>query len=452
MLDALLVKLNYAEVLEEDKEFDLGTAYLASALRRAGFTVEIIDASLEGLSYNEMLMRIVNRPSRLIGISVWLQRLVADAEHLVKDLRSHNINAHITMGGHSTTFLYQEILEHNNGLDSVVCGEGEEILIELLSALTSKAEWRSIPGVASIHNNILYYDPRPTQDDLDSFASPALDYARLVKERGQFMSLLTSRGCYGRCTFCSTNPFYRLGGGKAWRGHSPERVLTELRQLTSAYGFEHFGFRDDNFVGPGQLGRARAHAIATGIKEAGLNIKFYIACRVNDIDKDLFIALKEAGLTRVFLGVESGSQRRLDAFNKGVKVEENIQAIRLLVELGIPFTIGYIMFSPDTTWEEFKESSAFLRDTLGTIEGVSDAVHDMFNIVEVLPGTAVVEELRLKGQLKGDRRGYTYEFTDRRVALFYKTLRWLRKVASPLGKGLEQQKRKQRYEELSRGL
>ncbi|MDP3487843.1 MAG: cobalamin-dependent protein, partial [Bacillota bacterium] len=251
MLDALLVKLNYREVSSADREFDLGTAYLAGALRQAGFKVEIIDASLEELTTEKLLERITASPAKLIGLSVWLHRLVGDAEELVRELRLRGVRAHLTMGSHSPTFLYQDLLKNNTELDSVVCGEGEPILVELLTALVAEQEWRNIPGVASCDAGRIIFEPRPASCALDELAPPALDYAPLARERGQFMSLLTSRGCYGRCTFCSTSPFYRLGGGKAWRAHSPERVLTEFKLLHREFGFTHFGVRDDNFVGPG---------------------------------------------------------------------------------------------------------------------------------------------------------------------------------------------------------
>ncbi|MBS3950390.1 MAG: cobalamin-dependent protein [Peptococcaceae bacterium] len=430
MLDALLIKLNYREVLSGEREFDLGTAYLAGALRQAGFQVEIIDASLEELTKEMLLERIISSPARLIGLSVWLHRLVGEAEQLVRELRLRGIKAHITMGSHSPTFLYRELLENNPGLDSVVCGEGEPTIVELLTALAAEREWRNIPGVASYDADRIIYKPRAACCALDELAPPALDYAPLVKERGQFMSLLTSRGCYGRCTFCSTSPFYRLGGGKAWRAHSPERVLAEFVLLHREYGFTHFGVRDDNFVGPGAQGRERAQAIAEGILREGLAISFKIACRVNDIDRDLFASLKQAGLARVFLGVESGSQRRLDGFKKGVTIKQNTEAMLLLTELGLPYTVGYIMFAPDTSWAEFRESSAFLKHALGSVEGITEAVHDMFNPVEVLPGTVIAEELSQKGLLLGDYRGFRYRFQDWRVRVFYQGLVGIRRLVA----------------------
>lgn len=450
MLDVLLVKLNYTQVLPVDKEFDLGTAYLAGSLRKSGITVEIIDASLEGLSQEQLLVRLLNSPARVIGISVWLHRLVRDAEELVAAIRSRGVDAHITMGSHSPTFLFEELLSHNPGLDSVICGEGELTLTALVEAIKHKSDWRTIPGVASRGVDGVVFQARAADCELDKLALPELDYAPYVKQQGQFMSVLSSRGCYGRCTFCSTSPFYRLGGGLPWRAHSPARVVMELKLLYDKYGFRSFGFRDDNFIGPGAVGRARAAAIATEIIHARLDISFYIACRVNDVERETFSLLKQAGLTRVFVGVESGSQRRLNGFRKGVTVEDNLMAMRLLTELGIPFTIGYIMFAPDTTWTEFKESSAFLYDALGS-EGVSDSVHDMFNPVEVLPGTAVADELKQQGLLLGDYRGYKYRYVDYRIRLLCASLKGLRVVVSPVGKLFDQSRRKKRQRQLVRG-
>lgn len=448
MFDVLLVKINYEEVLPEDREFDLSTAYLAAALRQAGFLVKIIDASLEGLSYEATLARILENPARIIGLSVWLHRLVGYAENLIADLRRAGSAAHITMGNHSATFLYEELLRNNPGLDSVVCGEGELTVVEMAERITSGEGLVGVLGVAFRDTGSIVYNVRPAQCALDELPPPALDYLPKVKEMGQFMSMLTSRGCYGKCTFCSTSPFYRAGGGKAWRGHSPGRVLAEIRNL-HAEGVRYIGFRDDNFVGPGKVGRQRAQQIAELLIAENMGISYYIACRVDDVERELFMLLKQSGLKRVFLGVESMSQRRLDAFNKLVTVEDNLAAMRTLSELGIPFTVGFIGFAPDTTWREFRESCASLQASLAPLPGGS--FHDPFNPVEVFPGTALAEELKARGMLRGDYRRYTYRFEDRGVRYFSALLKVVRQVGKPLGKLAARVLRQQRKQELTGG-
>ncbi len=449
MLDVLLVKLNYEPVLSAEREFDLGTAYLAAALRRQGFTVEIIDASLEELSFSQTAARIVNSPAKIIGLSIWLHRLVAYGERLIAQLRRAGVTSHITVGSHSPTFLYAELLRANGGLDSVVCGEGEWTLLELTERVCQGAPWTDIAGLAvrSGEDGGVRLQVRPAVCELDELPPPALDYLPHIKKRGQFMSILTSRGCYGKCTFCSTNPFYRTGGGKPWRAHSPERVLSEIQAL-HAQGIRHFGWRDDNFIGPGRTGKERARRIAELILAAQLKISFYIACRVDDVDRELFALLKAAGLRQVFLGVESLSARRLAAFNKLVTVEENIAAMQVLGGLEIPYTLGYIMLSPDTTWAEYRESSTRLAEAQRIVPGAERGLQDAFSAVEVLPGTAIAEELRNAKLLRGDHRGYTYIFLDVRVRLLHNAITMLRTLTRPLARVLAEAVRKEARREM----
>jgi radical SAM superfamily enzyme YgiQ (UPF0313 family) len=447
MLDVLLVKLNYEAVLSADREFDLATAYLAAALRRQGYAVEIIDASLEELSFDETVARILGTPAAIIGLSVWLHRLVATSERLIAELRRRGVSSHITVGSHSPTFLYAELLRHNPGLDSVVCGEGELTLLELTERVCQNKPCHDIPGLAVRDNGKVILKARPAVCELDDLAPPALDYLPHIKQRGQFMSILTSRGCYGRCTFCSTAPFYRAGGGRPWRAHSPERVLSEISALYRE-GMRHFGWRDDNFIGPGRVGRERARKIAELIIEHKLRLSFYIACRVDDVERELFALLKQAGLKRVFLGVESLSARRLAAFNKLATVEDNVRAMHVLGELQIPYTLGYIMLSPDTTWAEYRESSARLAEVQQSIPGAADALQDAFGAVEILPGTAMAEELRIKKRLFGDYRAHRYRFEDPRVALLHGAVSALRALTRPLARVIAEQVRRERRREM----
>lgn len=447
MLDVLLVKLNYEAVLSVDREFDLGTAYLAAALRRQGYAVEIIDASLEELSFDETVSRILGKPAAIIGLSVWLHRLVAASERLIAELRQRGVSSHITVGSHSPTFLYAELLEHNPGLDSVVCGEGEWTLQELTERVCHNKPWHDIPGLAVRTDGRVVLKVRPAVCELDELAPPALDYLPHIKQRGQFMSILTSRGCYGKCTFCSTSPFYRAGGGKPWRAHSPERVLSEIAALYRE-GIRHFGWRDDNFIGPGRVGRERARRIAELIIEHKLRLSFYMACRVDDVERELFALLKQAGLKRVFLGVESLSPRRLAAFNKLATVEDNEKAMRILGELQIPYTLGYIMLSPDTTWAEYRESSTRLAEVQRSIPGAADALQDAYSAVEILPGTAIARELRENKRLSGDHRAYRYRFEDPRVALLHGAVTTLRALTRPLARKIAAAVREERRREL----
>jgi len=120
----------------------------------------------------------------------------------------------------------------------------------------------------------------------------------------------------------------------------------------------------------------------------------------------------------------------------------------MLGDLNVPYTLGYIMLSPDTTWQEYRESSSRLSDAQRTISGAADGVQDMYSAVEVLPGTTLATELRSMGLLLGDHRGYTYRLTDARVRLLYKAISLLRALGRPLGRLAAEQARKDRRREM----
>ncbi len=158
--------------------------------------------------------------------------------------------------------------------------------------------------------------------------------------------------------------------------------------------------------------------------------------------------LKAAGLRRVFLGVESLSERRLAAFNKFVTVEDNVKAMQVLGELQIPYTLGYIMLAPDTTWAEYRESSTRLAEVQRTVPGASEALQDAYSAVEILPGTDIAEELRGAKRLQGDHRAYRYRFQDTRVAWLHRAVSALRALTRPLARRVAEAVRKERRREM----
>jgi radical SAM superfamily enzyme YgiQ (UPF0313 family) len=131
--------------------------------------------------------------------------------------------------------------------------------------------------------------------------------------------------------------------------------------LINTYGVHNIIFNDAEFAGGIAINRAQTIEIAQEIIRRNLNIHFSIQCRVNDIDLETFTILKDAGLRRVFLGVESGSQTILDRFKKGVSVQDNINAIETLAKLDMYVSMGFIMFDEETTFDEVSENMDFIK-------------------------------------------------------------------------------------------
>ncbi|HHV61493.1 MAG TPA: radical SAM protein [Firmicutes bacterium] len=415
---------------------NLGLGYIAAGLRRAGHDVTLLDASIENLSIDAVVRRVLEEKPRLIGISILFQLLAEIPLSLARSIKRAGSNAHITVGGHFPTFAFREVLGAEYGIDSVVRGEGDVTIIELARALEEGRSLQTVSGLAYTEGeNIVCTTPRELVAELDSLPVPARDSLKSVLRRGGKACISTSRGCYGNCSFCSIRAFYGLSPGRVWRSRSPEGVLEELMILARDFDVDDIWVVDDTFIGPGRPGRERAARIAELlIRESPGNprMALRISCRADEVDKELFALLKRAGVKEVFLGIESGVQRALDIFNKGTTVEQNERAIRILRELDIDFSLGFILLHPYTTFEELSENLSFLRKVGYPLSRVPISPTDYLPRLQVLVGTPIAERLRREGRLGGSLFDYTYEFDDPRVRAYYKTGAFFRRRILPL--------------------
>ncbi|MDO8131951.1 MAG: radical SAM protein, partial [Candidatus Brocadiales bacterium] len=250
-------------------------------------------------------------------------------------------------------------------IDSVTVGEPEFTTLELARYTLSKQKNTvkiNIPGLAfrNKDGNVVYHPRQPIQD-LDLLPYPYRQDIDLYAKKGIAVYILGSRGCYGHCTFCYLNPFY--GQGNNWRGRSAKNIFEEMLKLYTEYSINNFYFSDANFLGPGKHGRRRAVTLAELILMHDININFGFECRVNDIEEYSLSMLVMAGLTNVFLGLESGDPESLSRFKKNTTVEGNKRAIQLLRDYGIEPTYGFIMFEPGSTLKSVKNNFEFLKET-----------------------------------------------------------------------------------------
>ena len=401
----------------EDPTEHLGLGYLAAMLRAKGnYDVEIIDAPLSGLSLSQTVEEIAKRQFNVLGISIPYQQWALVPLKMANMLRSRGLKAHITVGGFFPSFAYENLLKQFPSIDSVVRGEGEETLVDLVSAIVQGDDWRQVRGIVYREGDEIVCNPaRPLIGDLDGLPFPGRDTLPSVLRRGGHASLLSSRGCYARCAFCSVVSFYGIGAGPKYRARSPQDVVDEIVQLQEEFGVTKFFFHDANFIGPGRAGKDRARRLAHEMISRGLQINFSIQCRADDVEEDLFSYLKEAGLRRVFIGIESGTQEALDRFNKGVTVAQNLEALELLGRLGLNMAVGFIMFDPDTKLEDVMGNIAFLKKA-GVFRN-KQATVDLLNHLQIFAGTPVEETLLKQGRLRGTYLHYEYDMADSAAAM-----------------------------------
>ena len=394
----------------------LGIAYVASSLRAEGHEVVLISSALRCLSLRATVRAIRKADPQVIGISV-LEVHAKRALALVDVLRDAGIKAHIVLGGHFPTFNHTRILRRCEGVDSIARGEGERTFSELVERLSCNQNLDGIEGLSFRDGGTIQVSPpRALIEELDVLPFPARDFAPLVLRQRSPLSMSASRGCYANCSFCSIRAFYDLAPGSKWRTRSPGRVVDEMEELMQQFGRHPVRFVDDQFVGPGKRGKVWAYQLGEEILSRKIGVPFTCSCRVNDIDYDLFGLLKEAGLTHVFIGVESGTERGLLTFHKRTTVAQNANALTTLDKLGIGYKIGFIFFDPYTTFEEVKQNLRFLSDIAPHWMGK----HGMLSIEPSLivhDGTPIHARLKRENRLLGNYLRYGYRIEDRKARI-----------------------------------
>jgi len=354
----------------------LGLAYLAASLRGHGHSVSVKDLNVEDPPSDLT-------PFDLVGITADTPRYPLALEWAQRAKQS---GARVILGGPHVTFLDEEPLLRG-WVDVVVRGEGELIFPSLVDFLQSNQDLAELPGLSYREDGLI----RRTADgeipaDLDSLPFPARDllamplYRHLELAGRPITSLITSRGCPFRCTFCASSRF----SGTRWRTRSIPSILEEIGEIRGRYGFSALAFLDDNFT----LDPARVIAICEQILERRWDLKWWCFSRPDTIIKneEMVEAMAAAGARYVFMGIESASQRVLDSYGKRAQAETAEEAVRLLRRYGIDTTASYVLGEVEETEEMIQ---ATVRQAIQLRTGTAQ-----FSLLTPYPGTNLYERVR----------------------------------------------------------
>ena len=304
-----------------------------------------------------MLDAIARRPI-CFGVTCMTGPQILHALEACRLVRQNRPEVPIVWGGIHASLLPEQTLEHPC-VNIVVVGEGEQTFVELVEALAGGRSPNGVAGVACKLDG--HYHLTPGRPFVDLNAQPPLSYHLVdmnAYRRRLFgidhVSFNSSRGCTFRCTFCWDPVMHR----RQWRAMRPGTVLEHLRRIIRDYGIRGFLFTDDNFF----IDLDRARGILEEVVRADLDISISkLQVRVDTLcrmDREFLDLVVRAGVKRLTVGVESGSQRVLDLLQKDQTVESVLEASRKLIPYPIVPIYLFMMGLPTETPDEFAQSVA----------------------------------------------------------------------------------------------
>ncbi len=391
-------------------EENLGLRYMVSALARGGHDAIVVPFNGK-LETRDSAQRVLDFGADIAGLSMVFTGRAREFCALAEVLREAGFAGHIIAGGHFASFNAERLLQGFPAFDSVGLGEGEEIICQLADHLddyTGVAGLCFRRGDGSVQTNPSAGNP----DDLDALAFPQRRPFHTYFGK-PIASLLTSRGCWRNCAFCSINAWYKKGGGRKFRVRSVESVVAEMSELYHSSGVRIFNMQDDNFFLPKPAeALARFEALRDGLKAGGVEgIAIAVKARPDSITRDSIAVLDELGLFRVFLGVENASANGLRNLNRRCEVEQIHSALRILNDYDIHIAYNLLMFEPDTTMDDIVTNLRFMERNVENPQNFCRA--------EAYAGTGLERKLRADDMLLGDYFGYDYRLKDPRCEAFH---------------------------------
>lgn len=371
--------------------------YLVPYLKEDGHEVHY----LEGLfSTPESVLRAVHdiRPD-MIGMTVtsvdW-----RNTTHLARSLRGAFPDVTLVAGGIHPTLWKEKCFEDCPELDVIVYGDGEITTRHLARRLEKRETLEGLEGtIFRTNGTVITNPPRPLVEDLDTLPFPdrsVVDLSHYLPSptfyhRLPHESIIGSRGCPFRCTFCHTDPHTRM--------RSARNIVDEIEMLHRSFGVVDVAFWDDTFT----LSERRATEICDLLLERDLRVDWCVNARADKVNLPLLRHMKRAGCWRVLFGIESGVQKNIDTLRKDLTLDQIADAVAMANRAGIE-AYGTFMFGiPGETYEEGLETIRFACSI-----GLDFAV---FVSLTPFPGSAVYDDVKA-GRIKTVKNDPPYDLKN----------------------------------------
>ena len=364
----------------------LGLAYVAAALQKNGYQVEIFDNYLLQRPIDEVKTELKKRAPEIVGITCNSLNYSCSIE-MAKAVKEVLPFCKVVVGGPHPSYMPQTMLQHEE-IDYVVIGEGEQAMVNLAAAIMSGQPDKviaKIPGISCRIGGEMVKSAPEFISDLDAVPFPArhLLPMRMYDRALPYLSvkpvdtMSIHRGCPYNCAYCETRELW----GTTCRAFSPQRVIDELKHMVENYDSKGIYFVGDNFT----INKNRTFDLCRLMKENKIDLRWTCETRADLITKELLVTMKSAGCETIFFGVESGSPRIQKKLNKNIDLQEVKRTFELCKEVGIQTATSFMLGIPGETVEDMNATFNYAK-TL-------HADWCMFNIYIACPGSKLYDEV-----------------------------------------------------------
>tara|TARA_R110002110_G_scaffold376568_2_gene586616 strand:- start:125346 stop:126866 length:1521 start_codon:yes stop_codon:yes gene_type:complete len=399
----------------------LGILYIATNIaENSPHEVKVIDSIAEELSFEEIVAKTVEFAPDVVGISAWTD-FWYPAYRTGELIKQALPDTHLCFGGPHLGIYPKETLDVPF-VDSVVCGDGETPFLYLCNMVSHGVVDNSMDGLHFKEHGVkpvlnVFY----VEGDLDALPipdrtfMPIENYSSVLGKQKYVTTMITSRGCPHRCTFCKLNFQKNLA-------RSADSIVEEFHKI-HALGIREVEIYDDTFT----WSRKRLREICEGLIEADLGVEWAIRDRVSSasVDDDLLDLMHRAGCRRIHFGIESGVQHVVDRMKKKITLDQARDAVRLAKQAKMTVLTYFMFGNLDETKADMYQTIEFAKEL--------DADYAQFSITIPYAGTEMYTEGLSSGIIKSDFWGAyatnpTPNFLPPEIIETYATLDELKKI------------------------
>ena len=417
MVDVLFITATQEVALNQDAN---GTMLLATKLLQAGFSADILRFGQIEQRYQEYKVFLTATIERILGMEPKVVSFYTLWPHyhimlrIAKELKARRNDLFIVLGGPQASATAFDTMNAAPWVDYICTGEGENTIVPFIESILNH-NCQDIQSVLGLYYRkdgvVVHNDMNIPLCDLDTLPHWDDRLCAIYHENPNpgwdspyyFMPIDAGRGCPYNCTFCCSSHFWK----RTYRLKSPARILEDIRYYYEKYGITSFWFSHDAIT----TNRKLITEVCDLLIASGMNIRWRCTSRIDCVDEELLLKMKESGLVEIELGIETGSLRMQKLTKKNLNLQHAQKLISFMLKQGLLVGLFFMYGFPEETEEDLNDTLELIFNLLD--DGVN---HVSMSFTRFNPATDItnrfLDKLELDPDMKILIRGVSYGFED----------------------------------------